>query len=283
MSTPNNSINSLRSLGAYTRTAVPLCLRPLLKSYVSSEFKMRFLFIFVLIELTACTTMMVEKPNVKSNFFVGIKDGVLIYQGSITKSSNLVIFQVFEKAIEKPKRLIISSPGGEIGVGMDLGEWIHSNKLNIEIKNICLSSCANYVFPAGNIKYLHKDSILMWHGSAWQKTWDTANSDDKFHTSYLPNMRERETAFYHRIGIDNFITVYGHSEITIWDQFKSFFGSSLIGWDYSLDDIKRFGISNISLMDNDWNWREYQPSVRNSIKRISLKQNYELRLHRFET
>ncbi|MDO6712789.1 hypothetical protein Q4567_18795 [Aliiglaciecola sp. 2_MG-2023] len=245
---------------------------------------MRFLFILVLVLLgsVACTSVDAGKDNVQSNFFAGIQNDVLVYEGTITKSSNLAIFQAFEKAKEKPKRLIISSPGGDVGAGMELGEWIHSNKLNIEIKNLCLSSCANYVLPAGHIKYLHKDSILMWHGSAWQKKWDTTDSDESFYASYLPKMRKREAAFYNRIGVDNLITVYGHSEMTMWDKFKSFFGTSLIGWDYSLEDIERFGISKIILIDNHWNWREYRPRARNAIKRITLKQNYEFMLHRFE-
>lgn len=96
---------------------------------------MKFLFIFVLLGSVACTSFDTEKNDVESNFFVGIQNDVLVYEGSITKSSNLVTFQAFENAKKKPKRLVISSPGGEIGAGMELGEWIHSNKLNIEIKN----------------------------------------------------------------------------------------------------------------------------------------------------
>ena len=260
-----------------------MCYRPLVGGYVSSGCQMKFLFILVLLGSVACTSLGAKKNDVESNFFVGIQNDVLVYEGSITKSSNLTIFQAFEKSKEKPKKLIISSSGGEIGAGMDLGEWIHSNKLNIEIKNLCLSSCANYVLPAGNIKYLHKDTILMWHGSAWQKQWDTTDSDESFYSSYLPKMRKREAAFYHRIGVDNLITVYGHNEMTMWDKLKSLFGKDLIGWDYSLDDLERFGISKIILIDNHWDWREYQPKARNAIKRITLKKNYSFMLHRFET
>ena len=97
---------------------------------------MKFLFILVLLGSVACTSLGAKKNDVESNFFVGIQNDVLVYEGSITKSSNLTIFQAFEKSKEKPKKLIISSSGGEIGAGMDLGEWIHSNKLNIEIKNL---------------------------------------------------------------------------------------------------------------------------------------------------
>ena len=183
----------------------------------------------------------------------------ILITGGTGSFGNLFVEKIIKKF--KPKKLIISSSGGEIGAGMDLGEWIHSNKLNIEIKNLCLSSCANYVLPAGNIKYLHKDTILMWHGSAWQKQWDTTDSDESFYSSYLPKMRKREAAFYHRIGVDNLITVYGHNEMTMWDKLKSLFGKDLIGWDYSLDDLERFGISKIILIDNHWDWREYQPKA----------------------
>ncbi|MGX9608655.1 hypothetical protein [Acinetobacter sp. T63] len=49
---------------------------------------------------------------------------------------------------------------------MDLGDLVYVHQLNVEVGQYCFSSCANYVFPAGKVKYLNWCSQLGWHGGA---------------------------------------------------------------------------------------------------------------------
>ena len=68
----NNSINSLTSFaGTQTRGAAsplcPTCLRPLLKSYVSSGCQMKFLFILVLLGLSSATVEVIEPKAEQQN------------------------------------------------------------------------------------------------------------------------------------------------------------------------------------------------------------------------
>lgn len=213
--------------------------------------------------------------------FVGIKNGKIIYQGEITEASNNTIFALFNDAELKPSRLVITSNGGEIGAGMALGRWVKDHKLDVEVKGACASSCANYVFPAANSKYLRKDSILIWHGSAWQSNWKIAEDNRESFNTYITLMRKMETHFYAEIGVDNLLTTYGQSKVNLWDYIQNFFGKAPVGYDYSLADLQKFGVTNIELLDEEWDWRKYRPTRANLVKRIKVDDEYKFVLNRF--
>lgn len=243
---------------------------------------MRFLIFLFSFLVTGCASVDDVGGDQKNRSFVGIKNGNLIYQGEITRPSNNSIFSLFRSAETKPNRLLISSHGGEIGAGLALGNWIKANNLDVEIIGACFSSCANYVFPAGNRKYLREGSILMWHGSAWQPQWDSAEElSDKFKT-YITAMRKKETDFYADIEVDNLLPVYGQSKTSLWDYIQSFFGKGTVGYDYSLADMKKFGLTNIVVIGDEWNWRRYRPNRKSLVKRIKVDDDFEFKLCRFE-
>lgn len=238
------------------------------------------IFSFLVVGCTSLKNTGESSQNVE--IYVGIQNGNLIYQGEITEASNNAIFSLFNDAEFKPSRLVISSNGGEIGAGMDLGRWVKDNKLDVEVKGACASSCANYVFPAANTKYLRKDSILMWHGSAWQSNWRIAEDNRESFNAYITLMRKKETIFYADIGADNLLTTYGQSKVNFWDYIQNFFGKGTVGYDYSLADLQKFGVTNIVLLDDEWDWRKYRPNRANLVKRIKVDDDYEFELTRFE-
>lgn len=85
------------------------------------------------------------------------------YSGSISAEQNQQFFEAVEgKAV---KRLVITSDGGEVAAGIALGLWVFENNLDIEVPEYCLSSCANYVFPAGRHKFIGEGAVVAWHGN----------------------------------------------------------------------------------------------------------------------
>ena len=46
------------------------------------------------------------------------------------------------------RRIVVTSPGGEVEAGIDIGFLIWENGIEIEVDRECVSSCANYLFPA---------------------------------------------------------------------------------------------------------------------------------------
>lgn len=129
---------------------------------------------------------------------------------------------------------------------MDLGEWVYDKGLDVEIKNIAFSSAANYVFTAGKTKYLHKDSMVGWHGGVTQ---DNDNFFMKlFMKKYLEEGKKREKEFFEKIKVDQKSTVYGQRPE--FDQYSE--KQNYVGWTYSLEAMEQLGIKNIKLLDGEW-------------------------------
>lgn len=214
--------------------------------------------------------------------YVGIENGNMIYNGEIAEESNNSIFALFENAEIKPKRLLIWSQGGEIDAGLALGLWVKDNNLDVEVVKVCASSCANYVFTAASTKYLRKDSVLLWHGSAWQSSWNVDVIGRETFDNYITEMRRKETDFFANIGIDNSLTTFGQSKFNALDFIQNFFGRETVGYDYSIADMEKFGLKNIVLVEGEWNWRKYRPKSADLVKRIKVDEDFEFRIRRFE-
>lgn len=94
---------------------------------------------------------------------ISLEVGTVYYTGPISAEQNQRFFEAVQgKAI---KRLVITSGGGEVEAGIALGLWVFNHHLKIEVPEQCLSSCANYVFPAGHKKYIGAGAIVAWHGN----------------------------------------------------------------------------------------------------------------------
>ena len=90
------------------------------------------------------------------------------YNGIITAEANAGVFDLYEEAEPRPRTLVIESQGGSAGAAMELGAWILAKGLDVQVDWSCFSSCANYVFLAGQAKILAPRASLMWHGGVTQ-------------------------------------------------------------------------------------------------------------------
>lgn len=90
-------------------------------------------------------------------------DRVAYYEGPISEERNRQFFETV--AGRTLQRLSISSSGGEVAAAIVLGEWVFAQHLDVEVPDYCLSSCANYVFPAGRQKRIHAGAVVAWHGN----------------------------------------------------------------------------------------------------------------------
>jgi hypothetical protein len=190
----------------------------------------------------------------------------LVYRGTLSKAANERVFQLYKKARFKPHLLKITSDGGDVVLGMDLGDWVFQNHLDVEIVDRCLSSCANYVFTAAKVKYLNPDAILMWHGGAHQQ-----NLEKQYQALGPAGMaswdawKRREDAFFLKIGVRQTITTYGQ---TVADPGPAQYS---MGYDYSIADLEKFfGIANIVEKGGAWRWRELRPEIVSPIRRVAV-------------
>jgi len=186
----------------------------------------------------------------------------LVYQGSLSQEANLRLFEIYAKATPRPRLLKVTSGGGDITLGMDLGEWVFRNGLDVEVVDHCFSSCANYVFTAAKAKYLNPDAVLMWHGGAYQRSLETQIEPfgEKGKTA-LTSWRTREDAFFKTIGVNQSITTYGQTESGL---------EKMVPFDYSIEDMAKFGVTNVIQKGGTWRWRELRPEFQSQIVRMPV-------------
>ncbi|MDN3651562.1 hypothetical protein QWY77_02095 [Thalassotalea ponticola] len=223
---------------------------------------MKYMAIVVFFILAGCAS--VPAPQLA---FIEVDGSTITYKGDIQSGDLIRIKSAINNESANPKLFRVSSGGGSIEEGIKIGRWIKNNKLNVEVVGGCLSSCANYIFTAGNKKILHKDSVLVWHGGAQQpglkQQAEQAGAVDKWH-----QWQKAEADFFSLINVNSFISVcgqytkeyqshYNDGEATVLAYVKSIIGTMPVGFDYNLEDLKLFGIDNVALPDGEWGWRQY--------------------------
>lgn len=92
------------------------------------------------------------------------KGNTLYFDGKIDEDTDTVVIALIKK--NNIRTISINSIGGAIVPAMKIGLIIYQRKIDIEIRSVCASACANYIFTAGKNKKLTPDSYLLWHGSA---------------------------------------------------------------------------------------------------------------------
>lgn len=150
-------------------------------------------------------------------------DGIAHYQGPITVEANR---QFFAAHAARPLRgLSISSSGGDVAAAIALGEWVSAQSLDIEVPDYCLSSCANYVFPAGRHKLIHAGAVVAWHGNyrhlqqtgLWrddvgarmQRLGEDEQTATRHVQAQVDELVTLERDFFERIGVNEYLCWIG--------------------------------------------------------------------------
>lgn len=206
---------------------------------------------------------------------VPAEDTRVEYSGSITRTKTAQVIEAFNRAKESNQAaplLAISSTGGEVRQALELAEWIFDNEVAVEITDVCLSSCANYVVPAAKTIYLNPQSLMAWHGGAQQamsddeidklvtQAWETLPQSERENRS-KESIKERvlgsrqalidaELAFYHEVGINSNLPIVGQT-CEYYQAVRA--DDSTLGWYLSIEDMQRMGIRDIQLTDSqEW-------------------------------
>lgn len=188
---------------------------------------------------------------------VHVKGGDIFYTGRVLPEGYKLLCEKTAAAVSKPKRLVINSGGGTIEDGLDIGHWVHDNRLDILVVEKCMSSCANYIFPAAKNKEISNGAVVAWHGSLSDPTEEgdleesLKNVDRQFpdlpvaqrekmkeearinFAQYIQVQAVRQKEFFKKIRVDENVTLLGPSHGA-----KDFYF-------ISVEDMKRFGITNV--------------------------------------
>lgn len=128
---------------------------------LSSATKVSLFFIVLLAGLTWAFSFLFEKD------ITGVSrdnSGLIKYYGQIDEYRVEELIRLYRPG----DRLEIRSTGGDLFAGMALGQFINEKGITLEIKDYCISACANYVFLSAPRKVLNRNSLVIFHGGPKQ-------------------------------------------------------------------------------------------------------------------
>jgi hypothetical protein len=188
----------------------------------------------------------------------------LHYVGVLDAQANARLFALYDGLKDKPTTLSIRSQGGPTDHGLALGQWVHDHKLDLKVLEYCLSSCANYVFPAGAHKVVSNFAVIGLHGGLSSASFNFDEATKKMLDAMPPKERQamidqihgsirqdavKEQAYLKALGVRTDYVTLGQEERhqrLYRDDPKT------IGWTYTLDGFGRMGIHDISVINPPW-------------------------------
>lgn len=164
-------------------------------------------------------------------------DDTVVYFGELT-SDGLDHLKSTDRGTAKA--LLIRSGGGDVSVGMDFGDWVFERGLDVIVDEVCLSSCANYVFTAGRRKFILPGALVAWHGNTRQNSAVTTidalpRAQQGQARKSLFEWRTREAAFYQKIGVSECLDRIGIDALGVHGLYTM-----------SREDLGKFGVKDVS-------------------------------------
>lgn len=185
----------------------------------------------------ACVHVHAEAPAPAS---VQQVDDAIVFRGRIDAPA----VTQFLVLLQDPRitRLVITSHGGLVWPALDMAEAVHARGLDVEVPEACLSSCANYVFPAGRRKLLARPDVVGWHGNMTHVMHLHQSGQGTWEERAIAGARvlaRREQQFFARIGVDGFVCWFGKLPPHAAPGFYA----------VAVADMERFGIRDVQVLD----------------------------------
>jgi hypothetical protein len=162
----------------------------------------------------------------------------VVFRGRIDQASVAAFLQLLEDP--RVTRLVITSLGGLVAPALDMAEAMHARGIDVEVPESCLSSCANYIFPAGRHKLLGRPDAVGWHGNMAHVLYREQSGQERWSAPVMADARRlarREAEFFRRIGVDGFVCWFGKIPPYAEREFYAL----------SVRDMARFGIRDVSV------------------------------------
>lgn len=158
----------------------------------------------------------------------------------------------------------VASEGGEVLAAIRLARWIKRKNLNVRVRTICYSGCANYLFVAGKKKIIETGAFVAWHGDADQKDLRElvaayavvlekrkggqrlTRSEKKFLKEYrlrflgVSKAQREQADFYRTVAVDPRAGRFGQEPVNYPSD----------GWTFTVPALELLGIKNVIAPEN---------------------------------
>ena len=184
-----------------------------------------------------------------ANADIRVAAGSAYYTGPINTEQNQRLFKAVHG--EGVERLVITSSGGGVEAGIALGTWVFKHRLNVVVPEYCLSSCANYVFPAGRHKSIGAGALVAWHGNynhlkqtgLWQD--DIPGRMERLGEDAVTAKRQVREQMERLVGLErDFFTHIGVDEYLCWIGKMPPYNAPNYYF-LSRQDMARFGVDHV--------------------------------------
>lgn len=195
---------------------------------------------------------------------VFLENEQLNYIGGVNEDANKRLFALYDSLAVKPTVLSIRSKGGPVTAGMPLGRWVRERGLDIKVMEYCMSSCANYVFPAGRRKVVSNFAVIGYHGGPSSGQYGFTDDTQKMVDAMPPAQRkaflddldksirtdgEQERAYLRWLGVREDLSTLGQQDRY---QQRNSADPNVLGWTYSLEGFAKFGVRDITVINPPW-------------------------------
>lgn len=214
-----------------------------------------FLMFFLIFISTSCEAYQeIDLPDVSALNAppkIHINGSVIYFDGKITDTSYSELLNFTKKS--RVNKVSINSIGGDAKNAMAIGDYIYKNGLSVDVRSVCASACANYIFPAGKNKYLDKDSYLLWHGGINGPEREVEISgnisiSDFFSLQEIKKLKSDDAKFYRKIGVNIKMSFCPQLNSDYRDKFPEKWFS------YSPEDMEKFGMKKIHYATSASQW-----------------------------
>lgn len=148
---------------------------------------------FFVVSLSGCIP-----PVAQPGKWSRLNDSTLSFRGSIDSGSDNEFLALVNARIT---RVQVSTFGGDVESALVIADYLHDHKIDLEVKEVCVSSCANYWFPAANRKIVPVGAYVGFHGDVTSSIpyWHHPSAEA---IVFAETTSAKEQAFYQRIGLN---------------------------------------------------------------------------------
>ncbi|WP_236547974.1 hypothetical protein [Sphingomonas sp. AX6] len=114
-----------------------------------------------------CSRALAERPaRPEDGITVTPRRDLVCFDGRIDQRFATAFIAASKAQGDAPATFVVRSVGGEVHSAMSMGEEILRRRGNVIAHRYCLSSCANYLLPAGRTRTVWEGAVLGFHGGA---------------------------------------------------------------------------------------------------------------------
>jgi hypothetical protein len=157
-----------------------------------------------IVPLTLLLAAALARAEIKDAVVDSPDPDVISIQGIITPQTARQFQSLLRSSTRK---VMVSSEGGVTEAALDIAEHIQKRRIDVEVVDVCASSCANYIFIAGAGKVIREGGVVGWHGGHSFKPF-RARTESRERLIEKEAILLREQLLYARAGISIDLIVY---------------------------------------------------------------------------